>query len=143
MAYVTLEKFNLFELLPLERPVKIVGLLEPEDDLAGLYRRYLGEQGLEVHRRRFRQELQPLMASVNPDLLLVNSEAFEKSKLAIVAVRQLLSSYPRLLIVTVGFNTEPEDFKNYMSAGVASHINRKHSKPQDVATIVKTLLMNK
>ena len=140
MSYVFQEKFNIYDLIALESQPHRVAILEPEQYLAKLYEKYLRAQGFEVIRCTERNLLHGFLSATSPRILLLNPGSFEKTKIAIAAIGQALLAFPELLIVTIGYDTPAEELKELMSAGIASHINRKLSKPADVVYIIKTLL---
>jgi hypothetical protein len=50
------------------------------------------------------------------------------------------NDFPGLRMVSTGLNSSNEVIRQLMEAGVLGHINRKLSRPQDLAIVVKSIL---
>jgi DNA-binding NtrC family response regulator len=140
MAYLIRQQFNINDLLPIEKASNTVAILEPESYLAKLYEKYLVAHGFTVNHCLEPESLDNFLVQSFPDVLLFNPESYGKTKYAIEIIERMVSNFPKLLVVTIGYNIEPEDLKKFMSAGITSHINRKLSKPQDVVEVVRMIL---
>ena len=140
MPYFVKEKFHISDLLPAQDTAKSIALVEPEEYLANLYRRYLTLQGYAVTHYQGPRHVPHVFLTAMPDVLILNSEVFEKVGAAVEKISDVLQLYPHLLVVTIGYNTQADDLQKLMSAGIASHINRKLSKPQDLVDVVRAVL---
>ena len=141
MSYITKQKFSLNDLLP-PRDHKIVGIVEAEEYLAKLYQQYLSRHAYGVHICSAVHLVGEFVYTTSPDLLVINPDIFQKLDTLVGVIEDLIEAYPKLLIVTIGYNSEHEQLRQLMSAGIVSHLNRKLSRPQDLVIIVKSLLQN-
>lgn len=145
MALVIREKFHISDLIPLEDEELTVVLVEPDWYLAKLYQRYLSAHNFVVHhssqKENLEEDLHVILARVSPKVLIVNPDIFENSWRAAQMIAGVGASFPSIMIVSVGYDTPAEDLRELMGAGVVSHINRRSSRPKDVASIVKALIV--
>lgn len=140
MSYIVQEKFNIYDLVPRPDRRNLIGIVEQEDYLAKLYEKYLQQQQFTVYHCPQPQDVEDFLAFLSPQVLLLNPESYGPTKLAAKVVKRVIGSFPELLVVTVSYDTAPEDLKLLMGAGIVSHINRKLSKPQDVAEVIRSVL---
>ena len=139
MAYVTREKFNILELIPASTQ-KLVGLFETDYYLAGLYKQYLESNNFLVKFCLQAGDLYEFVFKFSPHVIVMNSDMFGKPKELVQSIKKIIADYPKLHIVTVGYNTMQDQLKDLMSAGIAGHMNRKLSRPQDLVVVIKSLL---
>ena len=132
MAYLFKEQFHIFELANLA-PRKKLLIFEPEEYLAGLYALYLQDDFQVSHCQAFEQ-VKPSILNFNPHVLVYNIDHDS----AVRALLDLKTAFPRLLLFSTGLSANK--LKELMEAGVIGHINRKFSRPQDLAVIVKSVL---
>lgn len=142
MAYIFKQKLNIHDLvnLPQERQKRVL-IHEPEDYLDALYAYYLKGQNFDI---RHCQRLESLIDSVKnftPDILIFNVEAQAKPfRLKADWIFRFKKNFPEIFVITTGFNTDSEILKVLLSAGVSSHINRRSTRPQDIAVVVRNIL---
>jgi DNA-binding response OmpR family regulator len=139
MAYLFKQKINLRELAALEYAQKKVLLHQPEEYLASLYMHYLRFHNFDVKHCPNLAQLRHSSESFQPHALIFSLENSHPSS-SIAWLLSFKKHFPNTVIVTTDMNTDTETLKKLLSAGVSSHINRRHSRPQDIATITKTLL---
>jgi len=133
------QKFNISDLVDLQQKQLFVVVAEPITDLAALYKRYLSQSGFVVNHHSDAESLHAALGVLQPDVLLLSSQQYEKVNQVVAAVKKALEQNPKLYIITVGFDTPSDHLQQYMNAGIASHINRKTSRPNDVVDIIHTL----
>jgi DNA-binding NtrC family response regulator len=142
MPYIFRQKLNLTELTGEEFSPKRVLIFEPEEYLAGIYSDYLTAQNFQVQQRQDLYELHEVLIKFVPHVLIFNAEFLpnhSKNQAWLLSVKK---AYPQLHLVTTGYNLNSESVGQLMTAGVSSHINRRLSRPQDLAIIVKSILYN-
>lgn len=132
MSYIIRQKFNIAELVEIAASRPMVLICEPDDCLAALYGHYLSAHNFDVKHCPHLGELRSAWQSTNPRLLLVNAEAAGSTNFS--------KEFPGLSVVTVGYNLTANRVKALLNAGVSGHIDRRLSRPEDVAVIIKTLL---
>ena len=146
MAYLFKQQFNINDLIaeravnPSVVSVVPVVVVEPEIYLAKLAEKYLLAAGLQVNYCANPVLLTEFLRRTSSSALLINPAAYMEIKHAAKAIADIRDNFPRLAVVTIAHNLEAEELGQLMSAGIASHINRKLSRPQDVADIIKTLI---
>lgn len=136
MNYVQKQKFNIQELFEAVPRGSIVGVIEPERYLAKLYEKYLQAHGFTVLHFQPGELLTVFVERVSPKLVLLasdNASAYDH-------IERIRRHNPHILLVTIAHNANQEDIEHFMSHGVTSHINRKLSRPQDVADIIRGLI---
>lgn len=138
MRYLFKQKLNLSDLVNFKGVQKKVLIYEPQEYLAALYSHYLRLHNFDIKHCPEFGKLKTMITDFCPELLIFNVEAETKSKEN--PSFNFKRHFPGLLVVTIGYNLGSESLKSLMNAGVSSHINRKLSRPQDVAVVVNTLL---
>lgn len=136
MNYVQKQKFNIEELLGATAQSKIVAVVEPERYLAKLYEKYLLGYGFTVMHFLPGELLGVFVERVSPKLVLLSSD----NSSAHDHIEHIRRHNPHILLVTIAHNADQKDIERFMSHGVTSHINRKLSRPQDVADIIRGLI---
>lgn len=142
MAYLFKQKLRLADLATAERPLPRVLIFEPEEYLAALYGFYLSQHNVEVRHCLALDSLLQQLASFLPRLLVFNAEAAASSGLKHYWLSRCRRDFPELLIVSTAYNADSRRVGDLMDAGVCSHLNRQHSRPQDLALVVMALLQN-
>src|ERR1051326_4455806 len=140
MTYIFKEKLNLLELsgkTTESYKVLTVGL---EEDLGRLYESYLASRGLNVAHCYSFDAAHKHIETHLPHLVLINIAEPKPTRQLLSLLYQIKLLYPSLLIVSLGQNINHEFFKQIMSAGVCSHVDRRFSRPQDLVDIITTLL---
>jgi hypothetical protein len=140
MPYLFKQQFTITDLLPRTVPALSVVIAEPEIYLAKLAGKYLLAAGLEVNYCPSPVLLMEFLRRTCPAALLINPRGYLEIKHAAKGISDIRDNFPGLAVVTIAHNLEAEELGQLMSAGVASHINRQLSRPQDVADIIKTLI---
>ena len=139
MSYIFKQKLDLRELAALEKAQKRILLYQPQAYLGALYSHYLKFHNFDVKHCQDIASLKEHVHNFMPEVLFYSIE--DASPLsALSSLKSLKKNLPTTLVVTTGFNTDAETLKQLLSAGVSSHINRCHSRPEDIVTITKTLL---
>ncbi len=139
MAYLFKQKLNLLELANAAHRPKRVLIQEPEEYLAALYQHYLLEHNFDVkHCPDLHNISKFIIEGFYPDVLVFCADAnFE-------GVRQFLSQFsyrfPGVLLIATGISSDSELVRELMSAGVTGHINRKLTRPQDLAIVIKSMI---
>jgi hypothetical protein len=140
MTYIFKQKINLQDLAALSREAKRVLIFEPEDNLAALYAYYLSIHNFDIKHCLHLAALSRFISDFRPHLLIFNAEAPQ----VLFEIRRISASLPmdieRPSLISTGYNLSGQKIGELMSAGVASHINRRLSRPQDLAILVETVL---
>ena len=142
MAYLFRQKFQVGDLVNLKKPENSVLIFTSDSYLADLYAAHLQTHGLDV-KHCFDEML--LVESLNrffPRLLLAEADFFSSIGGGRLGPLNLKRDFPSLLVVTIGRGLNAESLGKLMQAGVSSHVDRRFSRPQDLAIVVKTLLQN-
>lgn len=139
MSYIFKQKLDLRELAAFEKARKRILLYQPQADLGALYSHYLKFHNFDVKHCQDIAALKEHMQSFMPEVIFYSIEG-AKPLTVLSSLRSLKKNLPATLVVTTGFNTDAETLKQLLSAGVSSHINRCHSRPEDIVAITKTLL---
>lgn len=143
MSYIFKSKFNIGELANIPSNLKKVLVAEPEEYLLSLYVYHLSGHDFYVKPCKSVDALHKDALDFAPHLLLLNAQFLGSAGATVKYVDRLRNYLPDLFVVTIGHGTQHEDLARFMSAGVNGHIDRKLSKPHDVATLAKTLLFNR
>ena len=144
MAYLFKQKLNIMDLAGQEfRPSKIL-IYEPEEYLAALYQHHLRLHSFEVMHCLALEQAKLALTGFEPDVFVFCADADNASSNATVEIWKLLRSlgadFPKLRLVSTGLNSSNDLISQLMRAGVLGHINRKLSRPQDLAVVVKSVL---
>jgi hypothetical protein len=140
MAYIFKQKLNISDLANLKQRPKRIIIYEPEEYLSALYSHYLKEHNFDVKHCPDLKLLKTLMAAFMPQMLVYSIEGAENQEAKLSRLFQLKKEFPNTLVITTGFNADSEILKLLLKGGIASHINRKLSRPQDLGIIVKSIL---
>ena len=140
MAYLFKQKLNLSDLAGLARDRKRILIYEPEEYLGTLYSHYLRTHNFDIKHCPDLKRLREYIITFEPDLLIFSlglGDGFPKDFLT---PNRLIKEFPNLKIISTGYNLSSQKIGELMATGVVSHINRRLSRPQDLALIVKTIL---
>jgi len=116
----------------------VILLAEPEPEALALYARHLTNADLLVNVCMELHQLLQQVRQVRPHLLIINPAPDITA--TILLLRQVLSLYPDLPIITVGAPVPDPYLDRLMAAGVALHINRSLSQPRDIAIAARQML---
>ncbi|MCL5666279.1 MAG: hypothetical protein M1383_00695 [Patescibacteria group bacterium] len=141
MPYIIKQKLNLLaDLAGIRQERKKVLVAEPEEYLLGLYAGYLAAQGFEVERCNNLDGIRASAKSFLPDLMVL-STGWNGYFLELVNhLAYLKNNFSGLPVVTVGYGVGSEQLKQLMLAGISGHLDRRLTKPQDIAHVVKAVL---
>lgn len=142
MAYIFKQKLQIQDLVNIKNSPKRILIYEPEEYLAALYGHYLKMHNFDIKHCPNLEALKPLAEISMPDILIFSAEGGSAFTEKIAWLLNFKKNFPNVLIVTTGFKVETEALKQFMSAGVSSHLNRQLTRPQDLAVIVKNILYN-
>lgn len=134
MKYIFREHFIF---TPMENPITTIRrtlIFEPQFELAQLYAKYLTQQNMEVHICQPEDDLQELVVLVRPHLLVYNIDR------GYGFLGQLKYIHPALVLITVADEVDEKVLDSLMALGVSGHINRKLSRPRDVAELAAQTL---
>lgn len=141
MAYLFRQQFKISDLAaPRQRNYSVI-VVEPDLYLAKLHELHLTGAGFEVHHCHSPELLSQYLAEVPASVLLLNPEIYGDFKRAVDGIRVINKKFPHIHLVTIAYNLESANLKELMSSGISSHINRKLSRPRDVADIIKSLII--
>jgi DNA-binding response OmpR family regulator len=140
MPYIFKQKLDIRELVDLPvKPRKIL-IAEPEEFLLALYAYHLSNSDYFVKPCRELLALEEAAESFVPHLLVINASLLGSKGAPGHFLGRLRRLNPSMQVVTVGQNTEPQELKFLMAAGSNAHIDRRHTRPEDITAIVKALL---
>jgi hypothetical protein len=142
MAYFFKQKLNMGELSGLARDPRKILIYEPEEYLGALYAHYLKEHNFDVKHCPDLKKIKQIILGFDPELLIYSADSELSAQSQASFFRNLSLNFPSLRVVTTGYNLSSENVREFMSAGVSSHINRRFSRPKDLAFLAKTLLNN-
>ena len=140
MPYIFKQKLQIQELVDLQQPIKRILIHEPEEYLAALYQHYLQVHNFDIKHCPVLESLEVSAKNFAPDVLIFNIGENHNSKAEWLL--KFKKDFPEAGVITTGFNTNSEILKLLLSAGISSHINRKLTRPQDIAVVVKSMLQN-
>jgi hypothetical protein len=142
MAYLFRQKLNILELAGREAGLRRVLIYEPEEYLGALYRHYLRMHNFDVKHCPVLGQARQAIADFEPDVFVfcADSESAGTASEIWKLLPYLGADFPGLRMVSTGLNSSNEIIRRLMEAGVLGHINRKLSRPQDLAIVVKSIL---
>jgi hypothetical protein len=140
MAYIFKQKINLADLVGLTRESKRVLIYEPQNDLAALYAHYLKVHNFDIKHCLHLPAIRQLMLEFKPHLLIFNAEQPHVLSEIKRTTQRLGSDYIVPSLISTGYNLSGQEIGELMSYGVSSHINRKLSRPEDLAILVEAIL---
>lgn len=140
MAYLYKQKLSFEDLRRWQAGQWRVVVFEPEKYLLGIYNHHLLQNGFEVESILELDDIMILVSQFSPHLLIFNADSISKNHLA--HLLRIKREFPQLYILTTAYDLSNEDVKGLMTEGVSAHINRRLSRPQDVAHIAVSLLKN-
>jgi DNA-binding NarL/FixJ family response regulator len=137
--YLFKQKFQVSDLVELAHSVMRVLLVEPEEDLAGVYGRHFRQRDYHVLHRSGPENLIEDIARYRPHILILNVGVYAVPRAAVADIRRLRGEFPRLPVITVAFQLDPEVLKDHMNAGITGHLDRRHSRPADLVALAEAL----
>jgi CheY-like chemotaxis protein len=141
MAYLFKQKFTLADLgLAAPASSRLVLLAEPEAALRSIYLRHLADHGLAVSCCHEVERLLPHVTGHRPHLLILSLGLFPCLPDAAEFLDGIRRRFTAMPVVTVGFDIGGEGLRQLMQAGISSHLDRRFSRPADLAAIAKTIL---
>lgn len=135
MPYIFKQKLSLQDLVNIENQVFRILIYEPEEYLGAIYSRYLFSDRFDIMHCQSPAEVYENLNKFNPGLLIYNIDQDRE----FVYGRLIIKKIPELKVITTAYNINHEVISRLMSLGVVSHINRRFSRPQDLALLAKTL----
>jgi len=141
MAYFFKQKLNLADLAGLSAAPKRILIYEPEDYLAALYAYYLRLHNFDIKHCPNLSQVGQMTTAFRPHLLIFAADGLWNGVKTSGLILSLSRKFPDLHFLTTGYNLSHQGIKEFMSAGVESHLNRRLSRPQDIVEIVSTLLL--
>jgi DNA-binding NtrC family response regulator len=141
MEYLFRQHYNLQPLPDAIAPDSaspIVLLAESEPEALALYARHLARADLQVN---VCMELALLLRQVQdsrPGLLIINPTPDITA--AIALLRQIAAAQPGIPVITIGAAIPDAYLDQLMASGVALHLNRSLTRPQDIAVAARQLL---
>ena len=140
MQYIEKQKFNINDLVALKIRMPVVVVIEPDAYLADLYAKYIMAAHYKAHIRRDILDIHSFLEQVNPHVILFNPHMHPSTKVFVAELAKIRKNLPSVILITIGQTTETEEIKHYMEAGIASHINRRLTRPGDIIVIIQSLL---
>jgi DNA-binding response OmpR family regulator len=140
MTYLFKQKFDIRELVEMPTRVKKILIAEPEEYLLALYTYHLSNSDYFVKPCRQFSEVSGEVLKFAPHLLIINANFLGSRGVPNRCLQGLRRHNPSMFVLTVGQNTDPADLKSLMAAGSNAHIDRRHSRPEDITAVVRTLL---
>ncbi len=140
MTYIFKQKLNLSDLVNLKNQPKRILIHEPHGDLAALYAYYLKDYNFEIKHCGNLDAIQQCSKNFSPHLLIFNVDEPQAFPKIILIAKILTKELPDLNLISTGYNLNGQELSKLMALGVNSHLNRKLSRPQDLAVLVTTIL---
>ena len=142
MAYLFRQKLNIEELSePLYREKRIL-IYEPEYYLSALYGHYLRSQNFDIKPCLDLSQVRQAIFVFSPQLLIFSVDAFGSWLKLKPILQGLVADFPNLNVVSTGYDLNSDSIKELMEVGLAGHINRRLSRPKDLAVLAQALLNN-
>ena len=138
MAYIFKQQLNLKDLADLDSQPKRILIYEPESYLAALYRHYLSEHNFDIKHCSNLAEVGKIIKDFQPHLLIFSADGDSFKYPGMIS--SLSRAFPGLQLLTTGYNLSNQSIKTLMDAGVLGHLNRRLSRPRDVADVVNAVL---
>ncbi|MBL8029786.1 MAG: hypothetical protein JNN11_00895 [Candidatus Doudnabacteria bacterium] len=140
MNYIEKQKFNLYELVGESVRKKRILLLEPEYYSRGLYARHLKLGGMHVVCAENMDHCIFMVKTCEPDLALISPHSERDLNKFIDKLKDLRKEHEFLPIMTIGQYLPSDILGKMMNLGVASHMEKRLSRPKDVVLIIKTFI---
>jgi hypothetical protein len=140
MLFISKQKFNLADARSLPAAPALILTIGLEEYLAALYRPDMFLPEFYAKHYLWTLEVEEKILEERPAVLLIDTDTYFKKPEFHKIISQVRRTFPGLPILTIGLNSDAELVKQLMALGVAGHINRKFSRPEDVVTVVKTVL---
>lgn len=141
MAYFLRQKFNINELVSLSNRAKKVLLVMSEENLREIYQRYLEAQGYETVGCHFANHAQVALALPNCDLLVIDFNTAQEGQDKMEFLKIINRNFPKIPVVTVGSALESVLLEKLMALGIVGHLDRRLTRPGDLAAIIKTFMV--
>ncbi len=140
MPYILKQKLRLQDLMPAHPSTYRVLIHEPEDYLSAIYGNYLIMHEFEVKHCPNLLEVKNSARDFSPAVLVFNLDSAQPPQAKLSWLGCFKKEFPHVWVVTTGYSLETDILKRLMHLGVISHLNRQLSRPQDLATIIKSIL---
>ncbi len=138
MSYLYKQKLSFEDLQGWQSEQWRVVVFEPERYLLGIYSHHLEQNGFEIQTVSEPDDIIITVSQFSPHLLVFNADKTSKdNSLSLFRIKR---EFPRLYILTTACDLSYEDVKELMAKGISGHINRRLSRPQDIAHIAVSLL---
>ncbi len=138
MPYIFKEKFKIADLAPLAGLEKKILLLDADESLLNIYGALMAGKNFEILACRSLPEVDGLARRHRPAALVCNLDMFASPAPFVRLLARLRRRAPEIKCITHALQLELGDLSELMSAGVFSHIERKLTRPADLAAVVKT-----
>ncbi|MBI3231966.1 MAG: response regulator [Candidatus Doudnabacteria bacterium] len=138
MAYFTKQKFKISDLARVPKSGPSVLLVISEESLREIYLRHLLRHNFEVNCAAFGNPYSISQYLDEADLLVLDIKNFQEAD-RLKFLKALAQKFPSLPVVTIGLGLSEAYIKTIMALGVAGHLDRQFSRPEDLAQVVKTL----
>lgn len=113
-------------------------LYEPHETLASMYKMHLEASEFRVSLCSELAGLLGHIRKLRPHLLIASIEG-TFGGLSTGELGEITEQFPYLHVITVSDNLNDTDIGSLMSLGVNSHINRKFSRPRDIALVARNV----
>ena len=138
MAYIFKQKLQISDLADLKQTQKKVLLYQPEEYLGLLYGHYLKLHNFDVKHCPALDTIKAQATAFLPHVLIFNIHGQDANR-ELSWLGGFKKEFPSVYVVTVGMNIDAGSLKKLLDIGVSSHVNRRHSRPQDIAILTKAL----
>lgn len=140
MAYLLRQKFNINELVSLSNRAKKVLLAMSEENLREIYERHLKIHGFKTIGCHFANHAQVALALPDCDLLVIDFNAAQESQDKMEFLKIINRNFPKIPVVTVGNALGNVLLEKLMALGIVGHLDRRLTRPADLAAIIKTFM---
>ncbi len=141
MAYIFKQKFDISELISNPGFSGVILVAEPSSSLLGIYERHFAEKKMQIHACSNLDAIHPAIKEKQPFLAVLSLDFFSKQpEEAEDFLLNLRTNFPRLKIMTLGFDASHTTLKKIMSVGVCGHLDKRLSRPEDVVVLACQIL---
>lgn len=140
MAYLFRQKLNISELANVQSGTKRILIYEPEQYLGALYARYLKPDNFDVQHCFDLNQLSQAVWHFQPRLLIFSADPMGNWPKLRPVLTLITRTFPELGVISTGYNLSNDQLAQLMAIGLSGHINRRLSRPQDVAVVVQNIL---
>ena len=142
MPYIFKQKLHIQDLAGADKALRRVLIFEPEEYMGALYHSHLRMHNFEVRHCAELNMVVSVAEDFLPNLLVFNIDHPQSTNSKGRWLVNFRQRFPHVCLITTGFNIDVELLKQLMPSGPVSHLNRRLTRPQDLAVLAKTLLNN-